>query len=110
MTRWNDALGGERRVYGVASAVFPSADASCAGGAVYGLLGPRTREFLAQAIAYQDPCENETVKGRCAGGVAIRCTGKGEGDRALSRVDCSAVGLTCGTGATGRVACIGGDT
>jgi hypothetical protein len=54
-----------------------------------------------------DPCEGVSRQGECDGAAAVRCTGEGEGERRLVRIDCGLLGLACGVGAGHSVACTG---
>ena len=98
-------IGGQRQIMGVASAVLFSRQLTCDRGAFYGTIAAKTREMIAAALAYRDPCTGATVQGTCDGTVATRCTGKLEGDRRLSRVDCSDLGQVCRQGRDGIVGC-----
>lgn len=49
-----------------------------------------------------DPCEGETLEGRCDGAVAIWCA-----DEAVVTRDCDAEGLECGETDTGQLRCVG---
>ena len=96
-------------IFGVVSGGFFSRQLSCDHGTFYGTFGPQTREMLAAARTFQDPCEGLTVPGRCDGSVATRCTGKLEGDRRRVQLDCSQLALSCRTGDDGVVGCFDAD-
>jgi len=93
-------------VVGVTSGGMGSKNRACDYGTVFATLGPRTQEMIAAALTYQDPCPDVSATGMCDGDVARRCTGKWEGDRHLSVVDCSMLDLTCATLADGKVGCV----
>ena len=94
-------------IFGVVSGGWHSRDLTCDYGTFYAAIGPKTLELLDAAAKYKDPCGGTkySTKGACEGSVAKRCTDKWEGDRRLSVVDCSAVGLTCMADAAGAVGC-----
>ncbi len=50
---------------------------------------------------HPDPCDGETLTGRCAGVVAVWCL-----DEEIVRDDCRARGLVCGEDGRGRMRCI----
>jgi hypothetical protein len=55
-----------------------------------------------------DPCEGIPDGGMCAGEVAIRCSGPGEGPRRVIETDCAVLGASCGSDTAGQLTCIGG--
>lgn len=98
--------GNEKAVFGVASGSWNSSQKACDYGTFYGIVGTDTRKMLDDAKTYVDPCGNGvTVTGTCTGDVATRCTGKWEGDRRLSQIDCSLLDQACAT-VDGKVACV----
>jgi hypothetical protein len=94
-------------IFGVVSGGWHSRDLTCDYGTFYAAIGPKTLEMVNAGLKYSDPCQGTkySPKGACEGAVAKRCTDKWEGDRRLSVVDCSALGLTCNTNAAGKVGC-----
>jgi hypothetical protein len=99
-------VGGIRTVYGNVTSGFASSRLICDFGAVFAMFGPATRAFLENALTWVDPCVGLSVRGRCDGDLAIRCTNRSEGTRRVSETDCSLLGQTCGLDATGTVACV----
>ncbi len=98
--------GNAKAVFGVASGTWFSTQKACDYGTFYGIVGTSTRKMLDDAKTYVDPCANGiTVAGTCNGAVATRCTGKWEGDRRVSQIDCSLLDQACAT-VDGKVACI----
>ena len=95
------------KIFGVVSGGWHSRDLTCDYGTFYAAIGPATLDLVNKGLQYKDPCGGTkySVNGGCEGDVAKRCTGKWEGDRRLSVVDCSAVGLVCKANASGRVGC-----
>lgn len=98
-------VNGELRVYGVVSGGLGSKQLVCDFGAVYATLGPDTYAFLDQARGWTDPC-TISVTGVCDGDVAERCTGIAEGQRRVTRTDCSLLGQTCGQDGHGNAVCV----
>jgi Trypsin len=97
----------EQRIYGVVSGGWFSPDLTCAYGTFYATLGPAVRDLLSAAASYRDPCAGGvTALGQCDGDVAKRCSDKFEGERRLLVTDCAELGLVCGAGETGQVACL----
>ncbi len=97
---------GEKKIFGVASAMFFSSQLVCDYGAFYATFGPETRGFIEKGVRYSDPCAGGiTVAGRCDRDVAIRCSDKWEGDRSRSELDCSLLDQECVIGANGRAGC-----
>jgi hypothetical protein len=99
-------VGGVRTVFGNVTSGFASNRSLCDFGAVFAMFGPATRAFLQNALAWVDPCTGVSVKGRCEGDLAVRCTTHAEGTRRISETDCGLLGQTCGLDATGTVACV----
>lgn len=99
---------GKNTVFGVVSWGHHSTlgYAFCSYGSIYASFGPATQAFLARALAWVDPCGDLTVQGRCEGDVAVRCAAKSEGPRRTLRTECAELGLTCGPGTDGQVACL----
>ena len=99
---------GSRRnaIFGVVSGGWFSRDLTCDYGTFYASIGDATQELIQQALTWTDPCADVTVQGHCEGDEAVRCTGKWEGNRRLTQVDCSFIGQTCGTDDAGQVACV----
>ena len=98
---------GSKAIFGVVSGGWFSRDLTCDYGTFYASIGDKTHELIASALTWTDPCSDGlTVQGRCEGTVAARCTGKWEGNRRATRVDCDDVGLACGQDAAGQVACV----
>jgi hypothetical protein len=99
-------VGGVRTVFGNVTSGFASSRLICDFGAVFAMFGPATRSFLQNALAWVDPCAGVSVKGRCDGDLAVRCTSRLEGTRRISETDCGLLGQTCGLDSTGTVACV----
>ncbi|HEY5957451.1 MAG TPA: hypothetical protein VIV60_12885, partial [Polyangiaceae bacterium] len=98
--------GGVRTVYGNVTSGFGSNRLLCDFGGVFAMFGPAARAFLQNALAWVDPCAGVSVKGRCEGDLAVRCTTRAEGTRRISETDCGLLGQTCGLDSTGTVACV----
>jgi V8-like Glu-specific endopeptidase len=84
-------------VVGVTSSVDDTSD--CLGHTYY----PRTDyncEFITQYVDL-DPCDGETLQGRCDGNTAIWC----EADTIMTE-DCAALGYTCGPDGSGNSRCL----
>jgi hypothetical protein len=94
-------------IWGVVSGGWHSRNLTCDYGTFYAAIGPKTMDLIKSGLAYSDPCGGAkySTLGACEGTVAKRCTGKWEGDRRLSVVDCSDLGLTCKTDTAGQVGC-----
>jgi hypothetical protein len=91
-------VGGHETVFGVASWSF----ATCEFGAAYATLtGPAL-----DLVDYEIACPLVPRAGSCDGDVAVRCAEPNEGPRRLLENDCAELGLTCGFGDDGKVACI----
>jgi hypothetical protein len=99
----------ENQLFGVVSGSWFSNQLRCDYGMVYATIGPRTREFIARAYQYQDPCVGLTVRGTCDGTIAIRCSDKGEGARRVFRMDCADVDMVCAPNPAGVVGCVDPD-
>lgn len=85
---------GKLTVYGIASNPLGGAQTKCIPfGAPYAMLGAAAQALISKNLV--DPCDNETLAGRCDGDVAVRCTSPAEGDRRVTRSDCSAVLQHC---------------
>jgi hypothetical protein len=97
-----------REVVGVVSGGWFSSDLTCDYGTFYATLGEKTQALIANGLKWTDPCADITLAGSCDGTVATRCTGKWEGDRRVSQIDCASLGLTCST-ASGRAVCVDAD-
>jgi hypothetical protein len=97
---------GELRVYAVGSGVQRTATEECALGAFYAALHEETMTAVQSAKSWRDPCRDVTEAGECRGDRAVRCTGREEGPRRITRTDCSLLGQTCGVGDDGQVACV----
>ena len=97
---------GSKAIFGVVSGGWFSRDLTCDYGTFYATIGDKTQQLIQDALKWTDPCSDLTVQGRCEGTVAARCTGKWEGNRRATRVDCDDVGLACGADAAGQVACV----
>jgi len=97
---------GQRTVFGNVTSGLRSTRLICDWGAVFAVFGPATQAFLQNALAWVDPCGGVTVKGKCDGDLAIRCTNRLEGQRRLSETDCGLLGQTCGLDETATVACV----
>lgn len=93
-------------IFGVVSGGWFSRDLTCDYGTFYATLGDETQDLIEQAYSWEDPCEGLTVEGQCEGTEAVRCTGKWEGNRRATRVDCAFLGLSCGRDDGGQVACV----
>ncbi len=98
--------GGQKAIYGVVSGGWFSSQLTCDFGTFYATIGTETRTMLDTASKYVDPCVGITVQGGCKGDVATRCTGKWEGDRRMSEIDCSLLDQTCAVGTDGKAACV----
>ncbi len=98
---------GVKAIFGVASANWFSTQKTCDYGTFYATIGVETHKMLAVSAKYVDPCKGGiTVKGSCDRDVATRCTGKWEGDRTLSQMDCSLLDQVCAVDASGRAGCV----
>jgi hypothetical protein len=96
----------------VLSGGIGSLEKACDYGSIYSAMADTTRAFISQEEQYVDPCALTDGSGSfvsnlgsCNGDVASRCTGKFEGDRSLSVIDCSLLGQTCATTTDGQVGC-----
>jgi hypothetical protein len=108
---------GETLVYGVASASwYSSENKMCDYGTIYSVLGDKSREVVEKAAAWTDQCRVDGVLfdavGKCADGVATRCSDKWEGKRHLLSFNCADAGMVCGEDMYGRASCVdaAGDT
>lgn len=97
---------GQRTVFGNVTSGFGSSRLRCDFGAVFAVFGPSTRDYLAEALQWVDPCIGTTVQGHCEGDLAVRCTSRSEGKRRLSETDCGLLGQTCGLDENGAAACV----
>lgn len=85
---------GKLTIYGIASNPLGGAQTKCIPiGAPYAMLGPAAQKLITTNLV--DVCDNETAAGRCDGDVAIRCTSAEEGERRVTRSDCSEVLQHC---------------
>ena len=97
----------EKMIFGVVSGGWFSRDLPCDYGTYYATFGSRTQALIESTLAWSDPCAGGlTEMGRCEGTEAVRCTGKWEGNRRATRVDCGVLDLACGQDAVGQVACV----
>jgi hypothetical protein len=71
---------------------------SCLGTFYY----PRTDKWCdyIKSVLPADPCQGETLQGRCEGNIAVYCA-----DNNVIRDDCAAAGNTCGQGTDGNFRC-----
>jgi hypothetical protein len=99
------ATGPDKGILAVVSAGFFSRQLTCDHGTFYAAMAPQTRQMLATALTYTDPCAYLTTQGTCDGATAIRCTDKFEGDRRAARIDCADLGMVCRPGGNGVVGC-----
>lgn len=96
----------EKKIYGIASSIFFSSQLVCDYGTTYATFGEKTRKMISEGELYVDPCGGRvTSNGTCNGDVATRCTAKWEGDRSLSKIDCSILDQKCVVTESGRVGC-----
>lgn len=102
-------VNGQRQVFGVVSGGWFSTQLACDYGTFYASLGEKTQALIAKSLEYKDPCAETSVEGQCEGDVAIRCTGKWEGDRRRTEMDCSMIDQVCARGAGGQVGCFNAD-
>lgn len=85
---------GKLTVYAVGSNAIAGTKTKCVPfGAPYAMLGAPVQALIGRNLV--DVCANETAEGRCDGDVAVRCTTPAEGERRLTRTDCSALLQHC---------------
>jgi hypothetical protein len=85
---------GKLTVFGIASNSLGGSHTKCIPfGAPYAMLGTAAQALISKNLV--DPCDAETAAGRCDGDIAVRCTTPAEGDRRITRSDCSAVLQHC---------------
>jgi len=99
----------QNEIFAVLSGGISSLEKACDYGSIYSAMADTTRDFIGTALKYKDPCNVNgalvDTNGSCNGTVATRCTGKFEGDRSLSSIDCADLGQTCLSNMAGQVGC-----
>lgn len=96
------AVNGQVRVFGVMSRLPLY---GCERGALYTRFTPELRQFVNEALRWQDPCDGATRLGHCEGSVAVRCAGPEEGERRAIRFDCGLLAQTCVSPPGSEVTC-----
>jgi len=84
---------GKLIVKGVASRVVSGVRVACSVGTTYATFGANAQTLVKNQL--NDPCEGIPAEGKCEGDVAIRCTNADEGERRVTKTDCSDVLLRC---------------
>jgi hypothetical protein len=102
-------VGVGRKIYGVASWVLKSNGSTfCQYGSVYAIFGEAATAFVQHELEWTDACEGIDTKGVCMGDEAVRCTNSraGEGERQVTRTDCSILGQRCSRTPGFQVSCV----
>jgi hypothetical protein len=101
---------GDWESYGVVSAGPRLGRPICAFGQVFAVFGPETFDFLEAERAWDDPCGDVAVGGRCDGDRLERCESSfANGIRRLVATDCGDGGGTCVESSAGASCAPGAD-
>jgi len=98
-------INGKQTILAVVSWGTGSDNLACDYGTVYSTVGPISDKWVADNTNWTDPCGGTSIVGSCQGNTVVRCTGKGEGLRALQQYNCEDVDQTCTTLANGNAGC-----